>query len=141
MISILFSSAGVDQRAGAGVQRHQPLLDQRRKLEAAADLVDDCFFFECLDHVAIPSCTKYVADSFNRRIERVVDDGVLVFAGPVDLAAGHFEPPLDGVFRFGGSRPQPPLKFLLPSRGGGRSTGPRESRPGPWPPHPHQYLK
>ena len=40
----------VDERSAAGVERHEPLLNQRRKLEAAADLVHDEIALECFDH-------------------------------------------------------------------------------------------
>ncbi len=54
-----------------------------------------------------------VADSLDRRIQGIVNDGVLVFASPSDLAAGHFEPPLDGLFVLGGAGSQPPFEFRL----------------------------
>ena len=37
----LVVAADIDQRPGAGVERDEPLLDQRRELEPPADLVDD----------------------------------------------------------------------------------------------------
>jgi hypothetical protein len=40
----------IHQRPGAGVDRGQPLLNQRRQLKPAADFVDDLFFFQRVDH-------------------------------------------------------------------------------------------
>ena len=57
--------------------------------------------------------------SFDRPVDGVVDDLKLVLVGPGQFAAGHFEPPLDGLFGFGAAGPQAALQLRL-------GTGPQE---------------
>src|SRR5262249_45062146 len=63
-----------------------------------------------------------LADLAHGSINRVVDNLKRIFVGVGQFVAGHFEPPLNGLFRFGSASPQAALQLSFgtgPQKNGG----------------------
>ena len=59
---------------------------------------------------------KYFANLLDGVVDRVVDNLILILAGPSQFAAGNFQTALDRLFRFGPAGSQPPLQLFLGTR-------------------------
>jgi len=114
----------IDQRPAAGIQGDEPFLNERREFEPPAHFVDDFFFFQFFEHgasglgVFVSRClrvwakttrhvdtptlsllqnTQYFVDGF---VDGLVRYLVAVQIGLGQLAAGHIQAALGGLFRF-----------------------------------------
>ena len=91
----------------------QPLLDQRRKLEAAADFVDDGLFTQFVDHGSDTPCWVRISQiSLDGTLDVVVEHLVLIAVGAGQFAPGYLQPPLDGSARFGPAAAEPALQLF-----------------------------
>jgi hypothetical protein len=56
---------------------------------------------------------QYSTNFVNGLVDRLVDHLKLILVGASQFSAGDFQPPLDGRFRLGAARPQPPFQFFF----------------------------